>query len=93
MLRSFDEAAAREGLEEGLHPNGFWGHERTNACTALFAIREPGIEDVMCRNIIANGCRTRYKLFAYRSLTGTLHTIIVKVRKGLVATVWRKGYG
>jgi hypothetical protein len=32
---------------------------------ALFAIREPGIEDVMCRNILANGCRTRYKLIAY----------------------------
>ena len=36
----------------------------------------------MCHNIIANGCRTRYKLFAYKSLTGTLHTVILKVRKG-----------
>lgn len=45
----------------------------------------------MCRNFIADGCRTRYKLFAYNFLTGTLHTVIVQVRKEACCNGLEKG--
>ena len=49
----------------------------------LSTIRGAGIEDAMRGNVIANYCRTRYKLFADKPLRGMLHRVIVKVGEGV----------